>query len=153
SRSNCSSRSTKAPSRAAPSCRPRPCSRNSSAWAAPGFARRCRGSRTRAGVEPRQGSGVYVAGHGTIRPLRIDYAEAVEPGSVVQILALRRAIEAEVASEGAMRRSDTDMMSIDAALARIDAAVAEGEDGVSEDFAFHRAIAAATGNPYFLKTL
>ena len=72
---------------------------------------------------------------------------------MVQILALRRAIEAEVASEAAMRRSDADMASIDAALARIDEAVAEGEDGVAEDVAFHRAIAAATGNPYFLKTL
>ncbi|MFM0731680.1 FadR/GntR family transcriptional regulator [Paraburkholderia sediminicola] len=104
-------------------------------------------------VVPRQGSGVFIAAHGAIRPLRIDYAEAVEAGSVLQILALRRAIEAEVASEAAMRRSDTDMMSIDAALARIDAAVAEGENGVAEDVAFHRAIAAATGNPYFLKTL
>src|SRR5580698_5293400 len=71
-------------------------------------------------VEPRQGSGVFIAAHGAIRPLRIDYAEAVEGGSVLQILALRRAIEAEVASEAAMRRSDADMMSIDAALARID---------------------------------
>jgi GntR family transcriptional repressor for pyruvate dehydrogenase complex len=104
-------------------------------------------------VEPRQGSGVFVAAHGAVRPLRIDYAEAVEPGSVVQILALRRAIEAEVAAEAAMRRTDADMMSIDAALVRIDEAVGEGEDGVTQDVAFHRAIAAATGNPYFLKTL
>jgi DNA-binding FadR family transcriptional regulator len=104
-------------------------------------------------VEPRQGSGVFIAAHGAIRPLRIDYAEAVEAGSVLQILALRRAIEAEVASEAAMRRSDADMVSIDAALARIDEAVAEGHDGVAEDVAFHRAIAVATGNPYFLKTL
>jgi GntR family transcriptional repressor for pyruvate dehydrogenase complex len=104
-------------------------------------------------VEPRQGSGVFIAAHGAIRPLRIDYAEAVEAGSVLQILALRRAIEAEVASEAAMRRSDADMMSIDAALARIDEAAAEGHDGVAEDVAFHRAIAVATGNPYFLKTL
>lgn len=104
-------------------------------------------------VEPRQGSGVYIAAHGAIRPLRIDYAEAVEAGSVLQILALRRAIEAEVASEAAMRRNDSDMAAIDAALARIDEAVAEGEDGVAEDVAFHRAIAVVTGNPYFLKTL
>jgi len=104
-------------------------------------------------VEPRQGSGVFVAGHGAIRPLRIDYAEAAEPGSVVQILALRRAIEAEVAAEAALRRGDAEMASIEAALARIDEAVAEGDDGVADDVAFHRAIAAATGNPYFLKTL
>ncbi|WP_321916296.1 MULTISPECIES: FadR/GntR family transcriptional regulator [unclassified Paraburkholderia] len=104
-------------------------------------------------VEPRQGSGVYVSAHGAIRPLRIDYAEAMEGGSVLQILAVRRAIEAEVAAEAAMRRTDADMMAIDAALKRIDEAVAEGRDGVAEDVAFHRAIATVTGNPYFLKTL
>jgi GntR family transcriptional regulator, transcriptional repressor for pyruvate dehydrogenase complex len=104
-------------------------------------------------VEPKQGSGVFVVERAGIRPLRIDYAEAVEPGSVVQILALRRAIEAEVASEAAMRRTDAQMAAIDAALAKIEAAVADGENGVAEDVAFHRAIANATGNPYFLKTL
>ncbi|MEX3962275.1 FadR/GntR family transcriptional regulator [Paraburkholderia sp. EG286B] len=104
-------------------------------------------------VEPRQGSGVYVAAHGAIRPLRIDYAEAMEGGSVLQILAVRRAIEAEVAAEAAMRRTDADMMAIDAALRKIDEAVAEGRDGVADDVAFHRAIASVTGNPYFLKTL
>lgn len=104
-------------------------------------------------VEPRQGSGVFIVERAGIRPLRIDYAEAVEPGAVVQILALRRAIEAEVASEAAMRRTASDMAAIDAALAKIDRAVTEGEDGVAEDVAFHRAIAVATGNPYFLKTL
>jgi DNA-binding FadR family transcriptional regulator len=104
-------------------------------------------------VEPRQGSGVFVVERAGIRPLRIDYAQAVEPGSVVQILALRRAIEAEVASEAAMRRTDAQMADIDAALAKYGTAVAEGEDGVAEDVAFHRAIANATGNPYFLKTL
>ena len=104
-------------------------------------------------VEPRQGSGVFIVERAGIRPLRIDYAQAVEPGSVVQILALRRAIEAEVASEAAMRRTDAQMADIDGALAKIGTAVAEGEDGVAEDVAFHRAIANATGNPYFLKTL
>ncbi|ACR30939.1 FadR/GntR family transcriptional regulator [Burkholderia glumae] len=104
-------------------------------------------------VEPRQGSGVFIAQHGAIRPLRIDYAEAVGTGSLVHLLALRRAIEAEVAAEAAQRRTDADLQRIDAALAKIDAAVAAGRDGVAEDIAFHRTIAAVTGNPYFLKTL
>ncbi|WP_144113368.1 FadR/GntR family transcriptional regulator [Paraburkholderia sp. BCC1886] len=104
-------------------------------------------------VEPRQGSGVFIAAHGAIRPLRIDYAEAVGAGSVLHILALRRAIETEVASEAAARRTAVHLKAIDAALTRLDAAVADGEDGVAQDVAFHRAIAMATGNPYFLKTL
>ena len=104
-------------------------------------------------VEPRQGSGVFIVERAGIRPLRIDYAQAVEPGAVVQILALRRAIEAEVASEAALRRTDEHLAAIDDALGRIDEAVREGRDGVAEDVAFHREIANATGNPYFLKTL
>ncbi|SAK89559.1 GntR family transcriptional regulator [Caballeronia temeraria] len=104
-------------------------------------------------VEPRQGSGVFIVERAGIRPLRIDYAQAVEPGAVVQILALRRAIEAEVASEAALRRTDEQLAAIDDALASIDKAVRAGRDGVAEDVAFHREIANATGNPYFLKTL
>lgn len=104
-------------------------------------------------VEPRQGSGVFIVERAGIRPLRIDYAQAVEPGAVVQILALRRAIEAEVAAEAAMRRTDEQMDVIDAKLAQIEVAVKQGDDGVTEDVEFHRAIASATGNPYFLTTL
>lgn len=104
-------------------------------------------------VEPRQGSGVFIVERVGIRPLRIDYAQAAEPGAVVQILALRRAIEAEVASEAALRRTDDHLAAIESALGRIDEAVRAGKDGVAEDVAFHREIANATGNPYFLKTL
>ncbi len=104
-------------------------------------------------VEPRQGSGVFVKEHGAIRPLRIDYAEAVEASSMPHLLAVRRAIEAEVAAEAARRCTDRDIAEIDAALANIDEAAAAGRDGVAEDVAFHRKIAAVTGNPYFIKTL
>lgn len=104
-------------------------------------------------VEPRQGSGVFVKQHGTIRPLRIDYAEAIEPSSMPHLLAVRRAIEAEVAAEAARRCTDRDIAEIEAALVNIDEAAAAGRDGVAEDVAFHRKIAAVTGNPYFIKTL
>jgi GntR family transcriptional regulator, transcriptional repressor for pyruvate dehydrogenase complex len=104
-------------------------------------------------VEPRQGSGVFIVERAGIRPLRIDYAQAVAPGDLLHILALRRAIEAEVASEAASRRTDTQMAAIDTSLELLAQAVSEGRDGVAEDVAFHREIANATGNPYFLKTL
>jgi GntR family transcriptional regulator, transcriptional repressor for pyruvate dehydrogenase complex len=83
-------------------------------------------------VEPRQGSGVFIVERAGIRPLRI---------------------EAEVAAEAAMRRTDEQMDVIEAKLAQIDVAVEQGDDGVTEDVEFHRAIASATGNPYFLTTL
>jgi DNA-binding FadR family transcriptional regulator len=104
-------------------------------------------------VEPRQGSGVFISEHAAIRPLRIDYAEAVDAKSLPHLLAVRRAIEAEVAAEAARRRTDADMDAIDATLRAIDEAVGQGRDGVAEDLAFHRALADVTGNPYFLKTL
>lgn len=104
-------------------------------------------------VEPRQGSGVFISQHAAIRPLRIDYAEAVDAKSLPHLLAVRRAIEAEVAAEAARCRTDADMDAIDATLRAIDEAVAQGRDGVAEDLAFHRALADVTGNPYFLKTL
>ena len=50
-------------------------------------------------------------------------------------------------------RKKRDMTEIDRALAAISQAVADGGDGVKEDVAFHRSIARATGNPYFLTTL
>ncbi|MEM5433086.1 FadR/GntR family transcriptional regulator [Cupriavidus oxalaticus] len=104
-------------------------------------------------VESRQGSGVFVTLQAGIRPLRIDYTDTGTLESVLQIVELRRAIEAEVAAQAARRRTDASMAAIDAALARIDEEVEQGGDGVAADVAFHRAIAGATGNPYFLKTL
>lgn len=104
-------------------------------------------------VESRQGSGVFVTEQAGIQPLRIDYADVAMMASVLQIVDLRRAIEAEVAAQAARCRTDASMAAIDAALARIDAEEAAGGDGVAADVAFHRVIAEATGNPYFLKTL
>jgi GntR family transcriptional repressor for pyruvate dehydrogenase complex len=51
-------------------------------------------------VEPRQGSGVFVTEQAGIKPLRIDYTEVSSPDAVLQIVELRRAIEAEVAAGG-----------------------------------------------------
>jgi GntR family transcriptional repressor for pyruvate dehydrogenase complex len=104
-------------------------------------------------VESRQGSGVFVTEQAGIRPLRINYTDIDTLESVLQIVELRRSIETEVAAQAARRRTAAAMADIDAALMRIDAEVAEGGDGVAADVAFHHAIAQATGNPYFLKTL
>ncbi|WP_251863526.1 FadR/GntR family transcriptional regulator [Achromobacter sp. Marseille-Q4962] len=104
-------------------------------------------------VEARQGSGVYVAAGGGKRPLRIDAAELGSLRAVLHIVDLRRALETEAAGQAALHRSEADMSDIDAALAELDRAVQDGGDGVREDVAFHRRIAHASGNPYFLATL
>lgn len=87
-------------------------------------------------VEARQGIGVFVTGNTGIRSLRIDYLEALEPVSVVQLLALRRAIEAEAASEAAIHRTDEQMAAIDAALAKIDTNDAEGKGECRKTLSF-----------------
>ena len=104
-------------------------------------------------VEPRQGSGVYVTPQAGIKPLRIDYEEVGEMASVLHIVELRRAIEAEVAAKAARCRTAADMKAIDEALANIEGSVASGSDGVKADVAFHRALASAAHNPYFITTL
>ncbi|HZS80889.1 MAG TPA: FadR/GntR family transcriptional regulator [Herbaspirillum sp.] len=104
-------------------------------------------------VEPRQGSGIFVTGQAGIKPLRIDYTALNSPAAVLQIIELRRAIEAEVAAQAAKRRTNADMMAIDIALARIGQDVSNGSNGVAADVAFHRTLAMATRNPYFIKTL
>ncbi|SDV50377.1 FadR/GntR family transcriptional regulator [Chitinasiproducens palmae] len=107
-------------------------------------------------VEPRQGSGVFVRLPNGLKPLRLDVASLSDLQSVLHIVDVRRALESEVAAQAAERRSDEAMARIDAALAQIDADVANGDsghNGVKADIAFHRTIAEATGNPFFLSTL
>lgn len=103
-------------------------------------------------VESRQGSGVYVL-EPTIPPLSFDASYAVSKEAVVQMVEVRRALEAEVAGLAAQRRTDADIKALRSAIAQLDKAVAAGGDGVPEDVAFHRAIADAARNPFLLSTL
>ncbi|MGS0743805.1 FadR/GntR family transcriptional regulator [Glaciimonas sp. GG7] len=104
-------------------------------------------------VEPRQGSGVYVSEQGHLRPLRIQFDQASSATAVLQIVELRRAIDAEVAALAALRRTPRQLKAIEKALRGIEADVVAGGDGVKADMMFHRSIAEATGNPYLLQTL
>jgi GntR family transcriptional repressor for pyruvate dehydrogenase complex len=62
---------------------------------------------------------------------------------------LRMSVEIFAAGLAAERRSASQLQRIAGALAKIDAAIARGETAIAADFDFHRAIAKATGNPYF----
>ncbi|MFF3495509.1 FadR/GntR family transcriptional regulator [Streptomyces sp. NPDC002795] len=105
-------------------------------------------------VEPRQGRGVFVLPR-RIRPLDLE-AGAESPGTlakVLQIVEVRRAMEAEAAHLAATRAQPADIVRMRAALAAIDTAVAAGGDGTDEDLAFHRSIAESTGNPVLVSTV
>jgi GntR family transcriptional repressor for pyruvate dehydrogenase complex len=103
-------------------------------------------------VESRQGSGAFVKAAG-FSPLHFDAGSAVSKRAVIQMVEVRRALEAEVASLAAERRSTADIKSIQRAAAMLDSAVVAGGDGVDEDVALHRAIADAAQNEFLIRTL
>jgi GntR family transcriptional repressor for pyruvate dehydrogenase complex len=104
-------------------------------------------------VESRQGSGVFVHHQAAFEPLHFDPRLADSLEAVLQIVEVRRALEAECAQLAATNRSAGDIDQLQLALAAIDRAVAEGKDGVEEDVLFHQAIAKAAGNPFLIGTL
>jgi GntR family transcriptional repressor for pyruvate dehydrogenase complex len=100
-------------------------------------------------VQTRQGSGVYVAPDLLRRPFRIDPEGLQSNTEVMQVLELRIAVETEAASLAATRRKKADMERIAAAMRAFEAAVERDESAIDEDYEFHCAIGAATGNTYF----
>jgi GntR family transcriptional repressor for pyruvate dehydrogenase complex len=66
---------------------------------------------------------------------------------------LRTGMEIEAAGLAADRASPASLKKISDAFDAIDGAIARGEMAVDQDFAFHCAIADATGNPQFRRFL
>jgi GntR family transcriptional regulator, transcriptional repressor for pyruvate dehydrogenase complex len=104
-------------------------------------------------VDSRQGSGVYVNASVPFAPLNFDARHAVSKEAVVQMVEVRRALEAEVAALAAQRRTTADLQRIQQAVTALDLAVHAGGNGVDEDVKFHRAIADAASNPFLIGTL
>jgi GntR family transcriptional regulator, transcriptional repressor for pyruvate dehydrogenase complex len=100
-------------------------------------------------VVSRQGSGVFVADHHASPAFRIVSDEVRSLTDVDNVLQLRLAVELEAAGIAAERRTEADLENLRHCLEVIDEAIVAGELAVPEDFAFHRAISSATGNPYF----
>ena len=103
-------------------------------------------------VDSRQGSGVYVRAAG-FSPLNFDAKHVVSRQAVIQIVEVRRALEAEVAALAAQRRTPADVKHIRQSIAALEQAVLAGGDGVDEDVKYHRAIAQAACNPFLIGTL
>ncbi|WP_114972694.1 FadR/GntR family transcriptional regulator [Rhodoferax ferrireducens] len=103
-------------------------------------------------VDSRQGSGVYVKEQG-FSPLNFDAKSAVSKQAVIQMVEVRRALEAEVAGLAAQRRTQADLKRIRKSITLLDKAVQAGGDGVDEDVQYHRAIADAARNPFLIGTL
>lgn len=104
-------------------------------------------------VDSRQGSGVFVSAQQPFAPLNFEARHAASQEAVIQMVEMRRALEAEVAALAAQRRSSSDLRAIEQAVRALDQAVQSGGDGVAEDVNFHRVIAEATRNPFLIQTL
>jgi GntR family transcriptional repressor for pyruvate dehydrogenase complex len=103
-------------------------------------------------VVTRRGSGAYVADP-TAGPFRIAAPKAAALTDVLQVMELRLAVEVEAAALAAGRANRRQVSVIRTAWRGIDRALHRGEGAVAEDFALHRAIAEATGNPQFPRFL
>lgn len=91
----------------------------------------------------RKGSGAFV--HRQPEP-ESDALTARSIESLLNLIEVRRGLEGETAALAALRRTPGQLLELERALLRIEAAVAAGRDGVEEDFQFHLLIAQATGN-------
>jgi GntR family transcriptional repressor for pyruvate dehydrogenase complex len=100
-------------------------------------------------VTTRQGVGAFVADGAIGPPFRLETEGLRSIDEVVQVMELRMGIEVEAAGLAAERARPAQIDAIAAALEAIERAIGRDELGVTEDFAFHRAIAEATENPQF----
>jgi DNA-binding FadR family transcriptional regulator len=100
-------------------------------------------------VQTRQGAGAFVLPP----PPKSEFFASLSNGEVDDILAmleLRLAVEVEAASLAAVRRTDEELAALDRALENI----TKGADyGIAADLDFHRILAGATKNPYFVRFL
>ena len=104
-------------------------------------------------VDSKQGSGVFVSATRPFAPLNFESHHAESKTAVIQMVEVRRALEAEVAGLAAERRRLADLRRIRQTVRALDRAVHAGGDGVEEDVLFHRAIADAARNPFLIGTL
>ncbi|HWK68050.1 MAG TPA: FadR/GntR family transcriptional regulator [Rhizobiaceae bacterium] len=104
-------------------------------------------------VLPRQGAGVFVSEQAptALESLAADLNGKVS--MVLNVLEVRMAIEIESAALAAQRRSPSQEADIRAAFRDFDTQLQRGEPTGAADFAFHRAIAQATNNPFYVEIL
>jgi DNA-binding FadR family transcriptional regulator len=100
-------------------------------------------------IVTRQGAGAFVAADADRRPFQLAFDGLPSIAEVLGVMELRASVEVEAAGLAAQRGSPTARRRVGTALKTIDAALDRGESAIAEDFAFHRAIAATTGNPQF----
>lgn len=104
-------------------------------------------------VQSRQGAGVFVVASAA-SPFSAIGAESSNKISVaLNVLEVRMGIEIEAAGLAAIRRSASQDAAIQEAWNEFDRLLKMGTPTGKTDFSFHRAIAAATNNPFYIEVL
>ncbi|MBB4124605.1 FadR/GntR family transcriptional regulator [Martelella radicis] len=109
--------------------------------------------RTDGLVNPRRGSGVFVLEPNDTPLLPFQNIELERISSLIEVLELRTAIEAEAVRLAAMRRSpsaEEEIVDHHRAIGRL---ITEGKSTIEADFALHLAITKAANNPRFVQFL
>jgi GntR family transcriptional repressor for pyruvate dehydrogenase complex len=104
-------------------------------------------------VVTRQGAGAFVATDAARRPFRLAADGLLSLQEVLDVMELRTSVEVEAAGLAAERCSAAARLRVTRAFAAMERAIAQGESGIDEDFAFHFTVAAATANPQFPRFL
>jgi GntR family transcriptional repressor for pyruvate dehydrogenase complex len=104
-------------------------------------------------VIKRHGVGVFVETNVQNRPFRIDPDGLGQLQEVLKVMELRMSVEVEAAGLAAERRGKNELRRLADALRAIEADIRAGDLAVHSDFAFHVAVAEASGNHYFSRFL
>lgn len=102
-------------------------------------------------IASRQGAGSFVLR----RPAQdvYNYAPIESIADIQRCFAFRAALEGEMAALAARDWDAAAEAKMRQALSVLDAVISRGDLGAEEDMAFHRAVAEATGNRFFVTTL
>lgn len=101
-------------------------------------------------IETIQGSGAFVRDPEMLND-GLDATTRHSVKSLLDLIAVRKVMETEIAELAARSRTPDQLAAIEDAWESLCAAEVAGEDGIAQDCAFHAAIAAASGNTYWLK--
>ena len=104
-------------------------------------------------VETRHGIGTFVLKVEESAPFRIRPEQLGTLRDTIALLELRIGVETEAAAIAAARRTEANLVSMQAALEAFSEAIEAGQDAANADFQFHREIALATQNSHFAEVM
>ncbi len=102
-------------------------------------------------VTTRQGSGTFVRKRPSDKLAGL--ASVSDVAALLRCMEVRIALEGKAAALAAQRRTPDQMRRISSALAALRSSMENGTDPMQADFAFHRAVAEASGNTVFAELL